>query len=61
MDFLDGTGANPQDRGASLLFGEFFPKNCMKMKEIGPGAPHPLGSANGYMCEKKTFSLSFEL
>ena len=32
----EGRGANPQDGGANLLFGQTFPENCMKMKEIGP-------------------------
>ena len=26
---------------ASLLFGKLFDENCLKMKEIGPGAPVP--------------------
>ena len=34
--FPRGGGANPQGGGASLLFGQHFPKNCMKMKEFGP-------------------------
>ena len=32
-----GGGANPEGGGANLLFGQCFPKNSMKMKEIGPG------------------------
>ena len=34
--FPRGEGANPQDRGANLLYGQNFPKNCMRMKEFGP-------------------------
>ena len=30
-------GANFQGGGANLLFGQFFTKNCIKMKEFGPG------------------------
>ena len=30
-------GANPKGGGKNLLFGHFFPENCMKMKEIRPG------------------------
>ena len=37
-------------QGPNVLFGQIFRKNCMKMKEIGPGGVHipsvPLGSAN---------------
>ena len=36
-------------RGQKLLFGKFFDKNYIKMKDIGPGAlgtGSPLGSAN---------------
>ena len=46
-------GANFQGGDKNLLFGQIFPKNCMKMKEFGPRggraslAP-PLRSANGY-------------
>ena len=28
---------NSQGGGTNLLFGQIFPKNCMNMKEIGPG------------------------
>ena len=35
-EFPRGGGANPQGGGANLLFGQKFPKNCMKMKEFGP-------------------------
>ena len=35
--FPRGGGANPLSGGANLLFGQKFPKNCMKMKEFGPG------------------------
>ena len=34
--FPRGGGANPQGGGASLLFGQKFPKNSMKMKEFEP-------------------------
>ena len=48
--FATGGGANPQRGGASLLFGQKFPKNCLKIKEFGPkggGVPGaPLRSAN---------------
>ena len=27
----------PRGGGANLLFGQKFPKNCIKMKEFGPG------------------------
>ena len=30
-----------QGGGVNLLFGQNFPENCMKMKEIGPGGTHP--------------------
>ena len=30
--FPRGGGANPQGRGANLLFGQKFSENCMKMK-----------------------------
>ena len=37
QDFPVGGGsANAQVGGANLLFGQIFPENCMKMKEIGP-------------------------
>ena len=47
-DFLD----RGRPKGANVFFGQFFPENCMKMKQIGPGmsrVPHPLplGSING--------------
>ena len=35
--FPGGEGANPQGRDTNLLFGQKFPKNCIKMKEFGPG------------------------
>ena len=35
-----GRGANLQAGGGNLLFGQFFPEICMKMKEIGPGGGH---------------------
>ena len=45
--------ANPQGEGTNLLFGQFFPKNCIKMKETGhegriPDAPldPPIGMAS---------------
>ena len=31
-----GGGGNFQGGGTKLLFGQFFPKNCIKMKEFGP-------------------------
>ena len=34
QDFPD-SGRQPKG-GANLLFGQFFPENCMKIKEIGP-------------------------
>ena len=34
QDFPDGGGCQPQGGDANLLFGQLFPKNCMKMKEI---------------------------
>ena len=43
--FPRGGGANPKGGGANLLFGQFFPKNGMKMKKIlghGGGGSHPL-------------------
>ena len=36
-EFPRGGGANPQGRGANLLFDQKCPENCMKMKEFGPG------------------------
>ena len=38
-------------KGTNVFFGQFFPENCMKMKQTGPGVsrvPHPLplGSIN---------------
>ena len=27
---------DPKDVGENLLYGHFFPRNCMKVKEIGP-------------------------
>ena len=29
-------GANPQGGGANLLFGQKFPENCMKWKNLDP-------------------------
>ena len=48
--FPRGGGANSKGGRKKLLFGQFFPKNCMKLKEFGLGgrvslAP-PLRSAN---------------
>ena len=49
--FLRGGGTNPKVGGANLLFGQFFPENCMKMKKFwargwGARSPHaPLRSA----------------
>ena len=40
-EFPRGGGANPQGGGAYLLFAPKIPKNCMKMKEFGPGGAHP--------------------
>ena len=34
-------GANRQGGGAKLIFAQKFPKNCMKMKEFGPGGRVP--------------------
>ena len=34
--FSRGEGANPKSGCKNLLFGQIFPENCMKMKEIGP-------------------------
>ena len=34
-------GANPKGGCEKLLFGQFFPKNCMKLKEFGPGGARP--------------------
>ena len=31
-----GGGANTKDEGTHPLFGQNFPENCMKMKEIDP-------------------------
>ena len=36
QDFSEG-GAIPKG-GANLAFSQIFPKNCLKMKKIGPGA-----------------------
>ena len=38
LTVADPQGANPQGWGASLLFDQIFPINCMKMKELDPGA-----------------------
>ena len=35
QDFVDGGAPTPK-AGANLLFGQIFPENCMKIKEIGP-------------------------
>ena len=35
-EFTRGGVANPQRGGANLLFGQKFPRNCMKMKKFGP-------------------------
>ena len=35
-------GANPKGGNEKLLFGQIFPKNCMKMKEIEPGGRESL-------------------
>ena len=47
QDFPDG-GVNFQDGGANPLFGQIFPENCIKMKEIrtkmGGGAAHVSGT-----------------
>ena len=41
----DFTDWGRQGGGANLLFGQIFPENCMKMKEIGAmGAVRPLRS-----------------
>ena len=34
--FPRGGGANSKGGCEKLLFGQFFPKNCMKLKEFGP-------------------------
>ena len=34
--YQTGGGRQPQRWAENLLFGHIFPKNCMKMKEIGP-------------------------
>ena len=34
--FSRGGGANSKDGCEKLLFRQFFPKNCMKLKEFGP-------------------------
>ena len=49
--FPRGGGANSQGRGANLISGQKFPKNCIKMKDFGPGGRGrvslpPLRSAN---------------
>ena len=31
-------GANSEGKGNNQLFSQIFPKNCMKAKDIGPGA-----------------------
>ena len=36
LGFPRGGGANPQNGGTNLLFGQTFPENCMKMKEFAP-------------------------
>ena len=51
QDFPNWGSANPKGGGAKLLFRQNFPKNCMKIKEIGPRErTHlqrlPFGSAN---------------
>ena len=54
QDFCRDEGANSNGGCEKLLFGHFFPKTCMKLKEFGPGDGgggmhlwHPLRSANG--------------
>ena len=45
QDFVDGGwGRQHQTGGGNLLFGQLFPKNCMKMKEIGPRGGVPRAS-----------------
>ena len=43
-------GANPMGDGSSYYLTKILPKNCMKMKEIGPKEgvcpSQPIGSAN---------------
>ena len=34
--FPQGGSANSKDRCEKLSFDQFFPKNCMKLKEFGP-------------------------
>ena len=38
--------------GANLLFGHFFPENCIKTKRIGPGVPPMKRKSN---CKKFNF------
>ena len=52
MADTQGGGANSEGGCKKLLFGHFFPKNCMKLKEFGPRGVRPcrplhLRSANG--------------
>ena len=45
QDFPDDGGVNPQAGDANLLFGQIFPENCIKIKEIGPrGEPRVPGA-----------------
>ena len=37
FEYNDEMRISAQSGGANLLFGKIFPKNCRKMKEIGPG------------------------
>ena len=42
LGFSQGGGTNSKCGCKKLLFGQFSPKNCMKLKEFGPqGGAHP--------------------
>ena len=42
QDFPEGERTNPKCRvGAPLYYSVKISKNCMKLRKIGPGGPHP--------------------
>ena len=55
-------GANFQGGDKNLLFGQFFPENCMKMKEFGPGGggavPPLFINANSAIHKSKGFEVA---
>ena len=48
---ISQTGGQLPGWSANLLFGQFFPKNFMKMKEIGPGGGGGTGARPWRQCQ----------